>query len=86
METELFKVKLINFIQGLCDKSRPDIRVGGDTKLFEDRLVNSIRIIDVIAFVERELQVSIPDDMLNMGYFKSPDVIVAAFAPLRQAS
>lgn len=79
MKTEAFKQRLIAFIQQMCDAGRPGITVSDETRLFEDRLINSIRIIDIMSFVERELKISIPDEKLSMEYFMTPNVIVDAF-------
>jgi acyl carrier protein len=79
MESHEFKIKLISFIQSICDASRPGVRVTEQTTLFEDRLINSIRIIDIMSFIERELNISIPEEKLSMEFFKTPQVIAHSF-------
>jgi len=79
MSTEEFSEKLIRFLQVLCEKHSPGVLVKDDTKLFDDRLINSIRIIDIMSFVERELCINIPDDKLTMKYFRTPGIIVQTF-------
>lgn len=80
MEIEAFKQRLITFIQQLCNTNHPGIKVGDETRLFENRLINSIRIIDIMSFVERELKISIPEEKLSMEYFMTPNLIVETFA------
>lgn len=77
--SNLFDQRLIQFIGELCQKTGTDISVGLDTKLFENKLINSIRILDIMAFVETELEISIDDDKMSMEYFQTPRKIVETF-------
>jgi acyl carrier protein len=79
MEPDEFKIKLISFIQNICNASRPGTKVTEETKLFEGRLINSIRIIDIMSFIERELNISIPEEKLSMEFFQTPRVIFQSF-------
>lgn len=53
--------------------------VTADTQLFESGLIDSVRILEVIAWTERELDRQIPDRMIRMDLFGSVDRIADAF-------
>jgi seryl-tRNA synthetase/acyl carrier protein len=55
--------------------------VGRDTRLFEDGYMNSLRILDLIAAVEKSLGARIPDRAVKLANFRTIATIVAAFHP-----
>lgn len=55
--------------------------VGRDTRLFEDGYMNSLRILDLIAIVEKTLGRRIPDRAVRLANFRSVATIVRAFHP-----
>jgi seryl-tRNA synthetase/acyl carrier protein len=55
--------------------------VGRDTRLFEDGYMNSLRILDLIAVVEKTLGRRIPDRSVRLANFRSIATIVSAFHP-----
>lgn len=57
----------------------PGIRLLPDTPLFEGGLINSLRILEVIAWTERALGRRIPDRSIRMDSFASADRIGQAF-------
>lgn len=61
-----------------------DRQIGRDTLLFDGGLINSIRILDIIAWVERATGGPIPDRDIRMDNFASADRIAAVF--VREAS
>ena len=55
--------------------------VGRHTRLFEDGYMNSLRILDLIAFVEKTLGRKIPDRAVRLANFRTIATIVSAFHP-----
>jgi seryl-tRNA synthetase/acyl carrier protein len=55
--------------------------VDRDTRLFEDGYMNSLRILDLIAVVEKTLGQRIPDRAVRLANFRTIATIVAAFHP-----
>lgn len=55
--------------------------VGRDTRLFEDGYMNSLRILDLIAVVEKTLGTRIPDRAVRLANFRSIAAITRAFHP-----
>ena len=58
-----------------------DGRVDRDTRLFEDGYINSLRILDLIAFIEKTLGRRIPDRAVRLANFRSIAAIAQAFHP-----
>ena len=55
--------------------------VGPDTRLFEEGYINSLRILDLIAIVEKILGRRIPDRAVRLANFRTVGTIVRAFHP-----
>ena len=55
--------------------------VDRDTRLFEDGYMNSLRILDLIAVVEKTLGRRIPDRAVRLANFRTIATIVQAFHP-----
>ncbi len=60
-------------------------RIEGHSQLFADRLIDSIRILDLIAWTERALGRRIPDVEIRMDNFASADRIAEVFFAEGQA-
>jgi seryl-tRNA synthetase len=60
--------------------------VDRDTRLFEDGYMNSLRILDLIAVVEKTLGRRIPDRAVRLANFRTVATIVASFHPDASAS
>jgi acyl carrier protein len=58
----------------------PGIRIGADTRLFADRLIDSIRILEIIAWVETAVGRRIPDREIRMDNFQTVERIARVFA------
>jgi acyl carrier protein len=58
----------------------PSVTIDADTALFADGLINSIRILKLIAWTERALDIRIPDSRIRMDYFRSVRQIADTFA------
>lgn len=85
IDRDLFSRALIDFIQGPL--FRRHARLAGPveldpaTPLFETGIVDSLGIIDLLAFVEESIGERIPLRKVDMRYFGSVERIVNAFAP-----
>lgn len=55
--------------------------VDRDTRLFEDGYMNSLRILDLIAMVEKTLGRRVPDRSVRLANFRTIATIVSAFHP-----
>lgn len=57
-----------------------DVQIGPDTALFDDGRIDSIRILELIAWVERALGRTIPDRFIRMDNFATVRRIADTFA------
>jgi acyl carrier protein len=57
----------------------PGRTIGRTTRLFEGGLINSIRILEIIAWVERAIGRTIPDCDVRMDNFASAERIAELF-------
>lgn len=57
--------------------------VDAQTPLFEGGLINSIRVLEVIAWVERASGAQIPDRQIRMDNFSTIEHIARVFGPGR---
>ena len=69
----------------LLDPSE-DLAVHADSLLFEDGYINSLRVLDLIAFVESALGRKIPDRAIKLANFRSIRAIVRACLPEPEAA
>ena len=81
MDRNQFEERLLVFIRKLCVENGITADIGRDTALFENRLINSMRIIDLMGFIESELSIEVPEDKLTMNYFRTPRTIAETFCP-----
>ena len=59
----------------------PGTSVQPHTRLFAAGLLDSLRILELIAWTERALGQRIPDERIRMDYFWSPARIAEVFIP-----
>lgn len=57
----------------------PGTRVDADTLLFQGGLVNSIRVLELIAWTERAIDRTITDPEIRMDNFRTPRRIAEVF-------
>ena len=57
-------------------------RVDADTPLFATRLLDSLRVLELIAFTEQAIGRAIPDSHIRMDNFQTVARITAVFLPL----
>ena len=81
---------LIAFVEGPLSARRaatsPRVRVENTTRLFETGIVDSLGIIDLLAFVERATGARIPPRKVDMKYFATIDRICSSFCPGEEPS
>lgn len=58
------------------------VRVDADTALFATRLLDSLRVLELIAFTEQAIGRAIPDSHIRMDNFQTVARIAAVFLPL----
>jgi len=58
------------------------VRVDADTPLFATRLLDSLRVLELIAFTEQAIGRAIPDSHIRMDNFQTVARIAAVFLPL----
>lgn len=77
MKQKKFEDDLLRFINDqILLKSK---KINKDSKLFEDRLIDSLKILNLIAFVEKKLKFKIPDRDIVMENFASVNQISTIF-------
>ena len=69
---------IVPWIQGRL--APPDAVIEPDTRLFADGLIDSMKILLLIAWTERALGRSIPDEQIRMDNFETPRRIADVFA------
>jgi len=83
-----FKDDLLHFINEVLPKTRGKPRepmeVDGSTSLFESGLIDSLAIVQLIAFVERATGQGILPRMVVMKHFRSVDAICETFGPRKE--
>ena len=57
----------------------PGARIEADTRLFADRLIDSIRILEIIAWVEAAVGRCIPDSDIRIDNFQTVERIAHVF-------
>jgi acyl carrier protein len=73
-----FQHSLVAFVAALAaGRTRRVVRA--DTPLFTTGLLDSLKILDLICFVESTLGIRIPDRRVTLGNFKSIRAISDAF-------
>src|SRR5256714_3163315 len=71
-----------DLLRFICDKlAAPEIAtsIDRDTRLFEDRVVDSLKILELIAFVQSAIGRKIPDSQIVLANFRSVATISRVF-------
>ena len=79
MNHEMFLAETITWINRSMVPS--GVTIDADTLLFANGLINSIRVLRLIAWTEHALGIRIPDARIRMDYFRSVRQIACTFAP-----
>jgi acyl carrier protein len=77
MDCTLFVERTIDWINRTLVP--PGVTVDADTPLFANGLINSIRILKLIAWTEYALAIRIPDARIRMDNFRTVRQIAATF-------
>lgn len=74
MDASEFQQRLLDRLCVLCRSE-----VDPDTDLFKTRLLNSMKFIELMAFVETTLAIKVPTSQLSAEHFKTARTIVQTF-------
>jgi len=74
-----FERRLTDFVNHTLLKSARAPAVDAETLLFESGAIDSLRILDLIAFIEKTLGAKIPDKAVRLQNFRSIRVIARFF-------
>lgn len=78
MTRDEFTERLVAYInQELLDPNVP--RVQADTNLFTGEVLDSLRLVHLLAFVEHAIDATIPDEEIVMDRFATIEHIAASF-------
>lgn len=79
MKREELERRLVDFVNRMQPETDPPIVVDEETALFEEGVINSLRILDLIAFVEENTRTRVPDEEVRLANFRSVRAIASAF-------
>jgi acyl carrier protein len=79
MDHETFISETVNWVNRAMVP--PGVTIDAETPLFANGLINSIRVLRLIAWTEHALAIRIPDARVRMDYFRSVRQIACTFAP-----
>jgi acyl carrier protein len=74
-----FESRILAFIQRELLHDRP-VDISEDTYLFDEGLIDSLKILQLIAFLEVETDRPIPDRDIVMEHFRTVKAMAARFA------
>ena len=77
--TEL-EQRLLQFTRERLVPSEAADGITVDTRLFEDRVIDSLKVLELIAFVQRSLRRKIPDAQIVLANFRTIATIARVFA------
>ena len=78
MAREEFETELLDWLNRRF--LRPGASIGRETGLFQERWLDSIRILELIAWTERAIGRTIPDEQIRMDHFRTVAAIAETFA------
>ena len=71
---------MTKMLRWLNDEVAPNGTViSGETQLFATRLLDSLRVLELIAFTEQEIGAAIPDSQIRMDNFQTVSRIASVF-------
>jgi acyl carrier protein len=74
--------QLLRFVRGKLLEGRP-IAIDAGTYLFEDGLIDSLKILQLIAFLELQIGREIPDVEVVMEHFRTVRTMASRFGEPR---
>jgi acyl carrier protein len=72
-----FEVSLCRFVRQLV--ADDSLRIRRNTRIFEEGLIDSLKVLDLIAFVEAELGIRISDADIRLEHFRTIQAISESF-------
>ena len=78
MAREEFETELLDWLNRRF--LRPGASIARETGLFQERWLDSIRILELIAWTERAIGRTIPDEQIRMDHFRTVAAIAETFA------
>ena len=76
------QARLIQFIKKICrDKKRP---IEPDTLLFKEKVLDSMNILDLLGYIEKQLKRRLNNDEVVMSNFESARKITEVFLKNRE--
>lgn len=81
MANDEFETQVISFLNELCAGVPGGTAIGADTHLFETKLLDSVRFLQLMTFLQADLDVQVPDRMLSTEFFSTARVITTNFGP-----
>lgn len=77
MTAESLERELLAFVNERLLRDKPP--VGANDRLFEDGHLDSLRVLELVAFIESTLRHKVPDRMVRLATFRSVRAIARAF-------
>ena len=74
---EVFEGELLDWLNR--NHCREGASIGRDTALFKERWLDSLGILELIAWIERAIGCTIPDEQIRMDHFRSVADIALTF-------
>ena len=74
---ERFETELLDWLNRRY--LRPGASIGRETGLFQERWLDSIRILELIAWTERAIGRAIPEELIRMDHFHSVAAMAGTF-------
>jgi acyl carrier protein len=78
MDVAMLEERLLQFVRGELLERRP-IPIDADTYLFADGLIDSLKILQLIAFLEMQIGREIPDAEVVMKHFRTVRTMAGRF-------
>ena len=79
MKREDFVIRMLAWLNEDVAPSGADVRA--DTLLFATRLLDSLRVLELIAYTEQAIGDTIPDSQIRMDNFQTVARIASVFIP-----
>jgi acyl carrier protein len=76
---EVFEKQLRAFVETLAQRT-----VRSNSRLFEHDYLDSLKVLDLISFIEAKLKIRIEDEQITLDNFRTIRVIADAFWNLRR--
>lgn len=75
-----FVGEVIKLIENICKKKGISAQVHPDTRIFDEKLLDSVTFAQFMIALETELDIDVPDHKLSVEYFVTPRTIYENFA------